>query len=273
MVVINLDDILLSLKDFFSKRNDIDLAILFGSIVRNGMTTHDIDIAIRFSNRDVGLLDLGELISSIASLLGLSIDMVNVIDLDDANPLLIRRILDNFIMIKGVEGDILKLKKLAERYPDIALEIERWASLDPEPKVDKMILISRIEELRRNIDFLKAEIIGKRPEELSYKDLLSLERAIHRIIEAIMDVCRHLVSVYSLGLVESYGEYPKKLADAGKMSRELAIELTKLAGLRNILVHRYLEIDPAKLHNTSKRICEDIYKQFMEWIKKIDPTI
>lgn len=63
------------------------------------------------------------------------------------------------------------------------------------------------------------------------------------------------------------------MADAGKIPIALATDLTKLADLKNILVHGYLEIDPAKLHDALKRICEDVYKQFMEWVKSIDPTI
>lgn len=89
----------------------------------------------------------------------------------------------------------MELKKLAERYPDVALEIGRWVSLDPEPKVDKMILISQVEEVRRNVNFLRTEIIGKGPGELSYKDLLSLEKATHKIIEAMMDVCMQALSI------------------------------------------------------------------------------
>lgn len=53
--------------------------------------------------------------------------------------------------------------------------------------------------------------------------MLALERALHRIAEAMLDICRHLVAVHSLGIVESYGEYSRRLAQAGKMPRGLAI--------------------------------------------------
>jgi uncharacterized protein YutE (UPF0331/DUF86 family) len=44
------------------------------------------------------------------------------------------------------------------------------------------------------------------------------------------------VSVYSLGFVESYGEYPERLVNADKMPKGLARKVEKLAGLRNILL-------------------------------------
>ncbi|MEM4489523.1 MAG: HepT-like ribonuclease domain-containing protein [Desulfurococcaceae archaeon] len=270
MVLIRLENALKTLKDFFSKRDDIKLAVLFGSVVKEGSSTHDIDIAVEFVDHDVGLLELGELTSSIAGLLNLNEEMVNIVDIKKANPFLLYNILKNFVVIKGVQEDIKRLRDSADTYHDAFLEVRNWVTLDPEPRIDKTVLYSRVEEVRRNVNFLREEILAKEPESLTYKDILSLERAVHRIIEAIMDLCRHLVSVYSLGLVESYGEYPKKLADAGKMPSRLAVELSKLAGLRNILVHRYLEIDVRKLHETSKRLCGEIYQHFMEWIKELD---
>jgi len=106
---------------------------------------------------------------------------------------------------------------------------------------------------------------------MDYKDILALERAIHRIIESMLDICRHLVSAYSLGLFESYGEYPRKLAEAGKMPRDLAEDLTKLIGLRNILVRRYLEIKKESLYKAAEEITEKIASKFIEWLKTVDP--
>jgi uncharacterized protein YutE (UPF0331/DUF86 family) len=135
-----------------------------------------------------------------------------------------------------------------------------------------MVIISRTEEIRRNTEFIKSEILSKKIEDLNYKDMLALERAMHKIIEAMLDICRHLVSVFSLGLAESYGEYPQKLAKANKMPRDLAEYLTRLVGLRNILEHRYLEIKNEILYQTVKETAEKIVSEFIEWIKTIDPN-
>jgi uncharacterized protein YutE (UPF0331/DUF86 family) len=125
-----------------------------------------------------------------------------------------------------------------------------WATFDP--KLDKIVIISRIGEIRRNTEFIKSEILSKKIEDLNYKDILALERAMHKIIEAMLDICRHLVSVYSLGLAESYDEYPQKLAEANKMPKDLAEYITRLAGLRNILVNQYLEINNEIFYQTAK---------------------
>ena len=147
-----------------------------------------------------------------------------------------------------------------------------WGRLDPEPKVDKVVITSRVEEVRRNVKFIESKILAKNVDELNYKDVLALERAIHRIAEAILDICRHLIAVYSLGIVESYSEYPRKLAQAGKMPKNLAENIAKLAGLRNILAYRYLEIDLKKLYEAAEKITKEITPKFLHWTKNIDPT-
>jgi uncharacterized protein YutE (UPF0331/DUF86 family) len=92
----------------------------------------------------------------------------------------------------------------------------------------------------------------------------------HRIIESMLDICRHLVSVYALGFVESYGEYAEKLAEANKMDKDLAEDIAKLAGLRNILVHRYTEIRKELLYNAARETTERIVNKFIEWVKKLE---
>ena len=78
------------------------------------------------------------------------------------------------------------------------------------------------------------------------------------------------MAVYSLGIVESYREYLKILARAGKIPIELADELTRIACLRKILVHMYLEININKLYEASREIAVKIVPKFIEWIKSID---
>jgi uncharacterized protein YutE (UPF0331/DUF86 family) len=77
---------------------------------------------------------------------------------------------------------------------------------------------------------------------------------------------------YSLGLTESHDEYPQKLAEANKIPSDLAEYITKLKGLRNILMNRYLEINNDILYQTAKETTEKIVSEFIEWIKTVDPN-
>jgi len=267
---LTIDYVLPRLKELFEGLRDVRVAIIFGSLARGSTSTHDIDVALKFAKKST-LLDLGYIVSKIAEVLGVNEDFIDIVDLDQAHPILLARIMKEGIIVKKDDECMRQLIERAARSLDALITLKMWCTLDPEPKPDKAILASRVEEIRRNCTFLKEDILSKDLSDLSYKDTLALERAMHRIVEAMLDVCRHLVSVHSLGLVESYGRYPEKLAEAGKMPKELASKIAKLAGLRNILVHRYLEIRLDILYEAAKEVVSEIAKEFIEWIRDLDP--
>lgn len=267
-MVIRRDYVIPRLVELFKALEDVEVAVLFGSLARDGFTSHDIDVAVKLS-RGGGLLDLGLVVSRIAEALGVGVDAIDVVDLDRASPTLLFKILSEGIVVKGGEKALKKLAEKASLHPDALTELKIWGTLNPDPKLDEAIIASRVDEIRRNIRFLRERILGRDPEDLDYGEKLALERALHRVIEAMLDICRHVVSVYSLGLVESYGDYPRKLAQANLMPRDLAQELTKLAGLRNILVHRYLEVDIGMLHKAAREITDRIAEEFIKWVEKL----
>ena len=53
------------------------------------------------------------------------------------------------------------------------------------------------------------------------------------------------------------------------MPKDLAKDVTKLSGLRNILVHRYLEIRTEILYQAAKETVEKIVNKFIEWAKLV----
>jgi uncharacterized protein YutE (UPF0331/DUF86 family)/predicted nucleotidyltransferase len=257
--------LLRKLKGLFEGDSDIEVAILFGSVVRRGESSHDIDIALKLRRKD--LLYIGQIVSQISKRLKVGEDYIDITFLDESNPILLSKVLAEGIVIKGKEEAIQQLLKRAQRAPDALLELKVWLSL--EPKLDRAIITSRVDEIRRNASFIKEEVLSKGVKDLSYEDRLALERAFQRVVESMLDICRHLVSVYSLGLAESYGEYVTKLAEAKKMPKDLAEDLARLAGLRNILVHRYLEIKLDLLYRAAYEVVERIVGRFIEWVETI----
>jgi uncharacterized protein YutE (UPF0331/DUF86 family)/predicted nucleotidyltransferase len=260
--MLTLNYVLPRLKKLFEKLENVEIAILFGSIARDKISVHDIDIALKLKKED--LLETGGIITQIARTLSINEDNVDVTILDQISPIMLSRILKEGIIVKAEPRAYELLLRKERQIPDALIEFRQWAAIDP--KLDKAVIISRVEEIRKNTAFIKDEILTKNIEELDYRDTLALERAIHRIIESMLDICRHLVSVYSLGFVESYGEYPRKLAEANKMAGDLAEDIAKLAGLRNILIHRYIEIKKELLYQAARDITEKIVNEFIKWI-------
>ena len=62
---------------------------------------------------------------------------------------------------------------------------------------------------------------------------------------------------------EEYREIPKRLLEVGILSQQLADELARAAGMRNILVHMYLEVDPVLVHDTVRDHL-DVFHEFAE---------
>jgi uncharacterized protein YutE (UPF0331/DUF86 family) len=264
---LTLDYVLPRLKRLFDGLEDVEIALLFGSLAKDKTSGHDVDIALKLKKED--LLETGRIIAQVAKTLHINEDRIDVTSLDDAKPVILSNILRDGIVIKADQAALELLLEKAQYIPDAKTELRKWGRVDPKP--DRAVIISRVEEIRKNTEFIKNEILAKKLEELDYKDILALERSMHRIIESMLDICRHLVSVYALGFVESYGEYAEKLAEANKMDKDLAEDIAKLAGLRNILVHRYTEIRKELLHHAARETTERIVNRFVEWAKNLEP--
>ncbi|MHA1593227.1 MAG: type VII toxin-antitoxin system HepT family RNase toxin [Candidatus Baldrarchaeia archaeon] len=252
-------------------RDDILFAYVFGSVAKGTVSYRDIDIAVHLREKPARerLEILSKLVYEISESLGVNPSKIDLVEISNVPRSLKYAIVKEGIRILGDDKQIFEEALIF--YPELQIDVRIWGSLDPDPKPDKTILESRVSELRRNIEYLRKEVLGKKVEEVlkSYKDVLAMERATHRAIEAILDICRHLVSVYNLGVAESYGEYPRRLADAGLMPKELAESIRKLAGLRNILVHRYLKLDYKLLREMIKILVEEVYSKFVEWCKSL----
>lgn len=271
MKILKREEITEGLGEILSKDGSIHLAYLFGSLASKGQSTHDIDVAILLDldNSWTRAGKIAELTVKLAKMFGVNEERINIVDLNEAPLALKYSALSHGICLKTSPIKEKFKKELLRDYPDFILKIEREAVLNSNPKPDITLIESRIEELRKDLNYLKKEALSQSLDALisDYKSLLAMERATHRAIEAVLDICRHFVSIHDLGLVESYGEYPEKLKEAGLMPDELAEGLTRLAGLRNILVHRYLIVKYELLYRTIEQLANEVYPGFMEWVE------
>lgn len=76
---------------------------------------------------------------------------------------------------------------------------------------------------------------------------LALERALHVAAEVVLDLGHHLLAGRGLPIPRVYREVVPGLGAAGIFTPDLVERLDGLAGLRNLLVHDYAEIDADRL--------------------------
>ncbi|MBI2388265.1 MAG: DUF86 domain-containing protein [Deltaproteobacteria bacterium] len=76
---------------------------------------------------------------------------------------------------------------------------------------------------------------------------LAAERALHVAAEAIFDIGHHVLAGRGLPIPATYREVLPALSRASVIEPSLEARLVGLAGLRNLLVHDYGDVDPARL--------------------------
>jgi len=94
----------------------------------------------------------------------------------------------------------------------------------------------------------------------------STERLIQLIVECASDINNHVVVETENRPPEDYSVSFIKASDVGLISRELAERLKGSAGMRNILVHEYMDIDDEKVYNAIPLAIKD----YREYIKQVE---
>ena len=73
------------------------------------------------------------------------------------------------------------------------------------------------------------------------------ERWLQLAAEVCLDLSQHLIASLGLRTPATYREAFRILSEEGVLPRELAQQMEGWAGLRNVLVHLYLEVDHEEL--------------------------
>lgn len=127
-------------------------------------------------------------------------------------------------------------------------------------KKSKLDIISVDEQIDR---FIKEE----REKFLSdTKSKLALRYLIIEAVEAIVDICQHILAKVKGIPCEGYVDCIIKAGKAGIISKLLSENLRRLADLRNIIVHRYWILDDQKIYDQALNSRKDL-SEFVEQIE------
>jgi uncharacterized protein YutE (UPF0331/DUF86 family) len=112
--------------------------------------------------------------------------------------------------------------------------------------------LQRLGELLAALEAIRAD--GEQAYLAEMQTRLAAERALQLAVQACIDVAAHLVAELGLRTPEDYRDTFRGLADEDLLDRDLAQRLGDAAGMRNILVHEYLEIDPRQVWRALERL-------------------
>lgn len=80
------------------------------------------------------------------------------------------------------------------------------------------------------------------------------ERLLQVAIQSVLDIGSHIIAERGFREANGYAEIIDILCEEDVLPRRFAARIRGMAGLRNILVHDYLEVDPAELRKHLGRL-------------------
>lgn len=115
--------------------------------------------------------------------------------------------------------------------------------------MDKSRILAKLDE----IDGYLAELESIIPETLEeYEESIAAKRAserlLHIAIEAVIDACAILVKELKLGVPREEEDFFEKLTGKA-ITKETSAKLKDMKRFRNVLVHRYVDIDESKVYD------------------------
>jgi len=139
-------------------------------------------------------------------------------------------------------------------------------------KPEKELIEGKIDIIEKNLGVLEG--MGKEKYDdfsSDYRNILAAKHGLQECIEACLDIANHIVSAMGYRKPEDYKDMFKVLVEQGIIGKKLFERLKKMAKFRNLLVHRYEEIETKRLHTILKNDLGDIsnyVKQILRFVRK-----
>jgi len=137
--------------------------------------------------------------------------------------------------------------------------------------IDKEIVYGRIEKIRAClVDLKDLAKLSLRDFTKNYKNVAAAERLLQISIEAMLDIGSHIIAEKGFEAPQEYRDVFVILAKRGLFDNEFLNSLSKMVGLRNKLVHVYMEVDPEKIHQFINDDLDDFEKYIKIVVNYID---
>ncbi len=135
--------------------------------------------------------------------------------------------------------------------------------------LDRAIIEGRFDIIDRNVRFLEGiQDLSQKEFLSSYRDVQASKHSLLEIVESCIDVANYIISTKGFSRAESYREMFVILAREDILDEALADKLQEMAKFRNLLVHRYAEIDNTRVLDIIKNNLTDV-REFQKQILEV----
>jgi uncharacterized protein YutE (UPF0331/DUF86 family)/predicted nucleotidyltransferase len=229
------DNLVVKLRERLSTESDVLVAYLFGSRARGvAGPLSDVDVAVLLDDGDSFQRRL-DLIAAVAEVTGGV--AADVVVLNEAPVALGYRVVRDGVLVHS-RDEVARIRYFARTV----------ALVDPE-SVER-----RLRHLGSQIAVLR-DIQGRGA--AAFDDELirmAAERALQVAVQAACDIANHILAEDTDVTPEDYGAAFLALTPLGIIDATLAERLRSAAGLRNVLVHMYVDLDPERTWAAIERI-------------------
>ena len=141
--------------------------------------------------------------------------------------------------------------------------------------LDPVIVEHRLVSILREIEFLKQNTTQSKVDFLDdEKSIKSIAKTIETITQFIIDIASHIIAQNKWGVPDSYKHAIITLEKNKVIEDSLSSNLQDLIAMRNIMVHRYLDVDYEIIWESVNRVISDaqtfvsVIKNFIKSIHK-----
>ena len=114
--------------------------------------------------------------------------------------------------------------------------------------VDREVFDRRLGKIETLLRDLRGVAVVRRERFLSDRALQAqAERWLHLTAECLLDLAHHLIADRGWRTPDTYRQAARILREEGVITEEAASIMEGLAGLRNVLVHLYLDVDEERV--------------------------
>ena len=111
-------------------------------------------------------------------------------------------------------------------------------------EINPDVIESKLDIIERNLEFLgEFEYVDSEEFLGSYRDVQAAKYSLLEITECCIDIASHIIAVKGMGRAEDYRGMFYLLGENGAIEKDLAERLGDMAGFRNLLMHRYGNVD------------------------------
>jgi len=245
------------------RQHNVQLAYLFGSILQDSVgPLSDVDIAVLPDLTTYDWLHTySDIYEGLCRVFGA--DNVDVVMLNEGQPpIRFAAVRDGIVIWEAREGLAADYAEevIFEYHDTQRIRDKTWACLVQRiqeglskamRQIDPHKLRRLLGKMDEAVSRLKSLPLGTEEEflaEENWQNRALVEHFLRIAIESAMDVGRHIVVRKGLGVPEEYKEVARLLRDQGIVDRLLGDRLIAMAGMRNILVHLYWDIDYRRLY-------------------------